>query len=268
MAMVECKECGGQISQNAETCPHCGDLIKEPRPKFSLLDLIHKISVPVVLSVAGTMITILSYFSAEGERQMEQARKLLADAFDKDPIKQQYCVFYVDHLLASGRISPEMTVGVLSSIAANATNDNVRLGALRMMPQLLEQKNYQQQLKPLLVRSVSSLIPSVTEVEVLRRQLMLDLQILVEADESYRSPLITVLTGSDRSWSFINNKPGGNPDQKQIRVGLQIKLALLSLVQDYRRAQEIAAGLVDLARPSPELSKFVSDQLNMLFVSS
>ena len=268
MAMVECKECGGQISQNAETCPHCGDLIKESRPKFSLLDLIHKISVPVVLSVAGTMITILSYFSAEGERQMEQTRKLLADAFDKDPIKQQYCVFYVDHLLASGRISPEMTVGVLSSIAANATNDNVRLGALRMMPQLLEQKNYQQQLKPLLVRSVSSLIPSVTEVEVLRRQLMLDIQILVEADESYRSPLITVLTGSDRSWSFINNKPGGNPDQKQIRVGLQIKLALLSLVQDYRRAQEITAGLVDLARRSPELSKFVSDQLDTSLVSS
>ena len=38
---------------------------------------------------------------------MEQTRKLLADAFDKDPIKQQYCIFYVDHLLASGRISTE-----------------------------------------------------------------------------------------------------------------------------------------------------------------
>ena len=59
MAMVECKECGGQISQNADTCPHCGDVIREPKPKFSLVDLVHKISVPVVLSVAGTMITIL-----------------------------------------------------------------------------------------------------------------------------------------------------------------------------------------------------------------
>ena len=86
MAMVECKECEGQISQNAETCPHCGDVIKESKAKFSLVDLIHKISVPVVLSVAGTMITILSYFSMEGERQMEQTRKLLADAFEKDPI--------------------------------------------------------------------------------------------------------------------------------------------------------------------------------------
>lgn len=78
MAMVECKECGGQISQNAETCPHCGDVIKEPKPKFSLVDLIHRISVPVVLSVAGTLITVLSYFSMEGERQMEQTRKLLS----------------------------------------------------------------------------------------------------------------------------------------------------------------------------------------------
>src|SRR6516165_6916525 len=268
MAMVECKECGGQISQNAETCPHCGDVIKEPKPKFSLVDLIHKISVPVVLSVAGTMITILSYFSMEGERQMEQTRKLLADAFEKDPIKQQYCIFYVDHLLASGRISPQMTVSVLSSVAANAANDNVRLDALRTMPQLLEQKNYQQELKPLLVKSISALISSLTEVEVLRRQLMLDIQTLVEADESYRKRLISELSALDRSWSFINNKPGGNPDEKQIRIGLQIKLALLSLVQDYRREQEVAVGLVDLAKASPELSKFASDQLETSLASS
>jgi hypothetical protein len=119
MALVECKECEAQISENAATCPKCGDVIKEAKPKFSLVDLIHKISVPVVLSVAETMITILSYFSMEGERQMEQTRKLLADAFDKDPIKQQYCIFYVDHLLELGRLSPEMTVSVLSTVAAN-----------------------------------------------------------------------------------------------------------------------------------------------------
>jgi rRNA maturation protein Nop10 len=268
MAMVQCKECGAEISENANTCPHCGDVIKEPKPKFSLLDLIQKISVPVVLSVAGTLITILTYFSMEGERQMEQTRKLLADAFDKDPIKQQYCIFYVDHLLASGRISPEMTVSVLSTVAANATNENVRLDALRMMPQLVAQQTYQKELKPLLVRGISSLIPNVTEVEVLRRQLMLDIHTLVDADESYRKALITELSAMDLSWSFINNKAGGNPDQKQIRIGLQIKLALLSLVQDYRRLQEIAAGVVDLANRSTELSKFVSDQLNMFVISS
>jgi hypothetical protein len=87
--------------------------VATPKPKFSLVDLIHKISVPLVLSVAGTIITILSYFSMEGDRQMEQTRKLLADAFDKDPIKQQYCIFYVDHLLASGRISAQMTLFIL-----------------------------------------------------------------------------------------------------------------------------------------------------------
>ena len=39
-------------------------------------------------------------------------------------------------------------------------------------------------------------------------------------------------------------------------------------MQDYRRAQDIAAGLVDLATPSPELAKFVSDQLENLLVAS
>jgi hypothetical protein len=80
-----------------------------------------------------------------------------------------------------------MTVSVLTTVAANATNDNVRLDALRMMPDLLEQKNYQEELKPFLVRRISSLIPNLTEVEVLRRQVMLDIQTLVEADESYRN---------------------------------------------------------------------------------
>jgi zinc-ribbon domain len=268
MALVECKECGAQISDNAAMCPNCGDVIKEPKPKFSLVDLIHKISVPVVLSVAGTMITILSYFSMEGERQMEQTRKLLADAFDKDPIKQQYCIFYVDHLLESGRLSPEMTVSVLSTVAANGSSESVKLDALRIMPKLVEQKKYQQELRPRLARSISGLIPSVTEVEVLRRQLMLDIETLVAEDESYRKPLIDELSGLDRSWSFVNNTQGGSVDQKQIRTGLQIKLALLSLVQDYHRAQEIARGLVNLAKPSAELSKFVRDQLDMLLVSN
>src|ERR1700747_627376 len=154
------------------------------------------------------MITILSYFSMEAERQMEQTRKLLANVFEKDPIKQQYCIFYVDHLLASGRISPQMTVSVLSSVAANAANDNVRLDALRTMPQLLEQKNYREERKPLLVKSISSLIPSVTEVDVLRRQLMLDIQTLLEADESYRKLLIAELSALYRNWMFINNKDG------------------------------------------------------------
>ena len=110
MATVECKECGADIPKRCglSTLWRCH---QEPKPKFSFVDLIHKISVPLVLSVAGTVITILGFFSMEGERRMEQTRKLLADAFDKDPIKQQYCIFYVDHLLASGRISPQMTVG-------------------------------------------------------------------------------------------------------------------------------------------------------------
>jgi hypothetical protein len=268
MAMVQCKECGGQISENADTCPHCGDVIRERKPKFSLLDLIHRISVPLVLSVAGTLITILTYFSMEGERQMEQTRKLLSDAFDKDPIKQQYCIFYVDHLLASGRISPEMTVSVLSTVAANATSETVRLEALRMMPQLLEQENFQKELKPLLVRAIGSLIPTVTEVDVLRRQLMLDIQNLVEADPSYRKALIDELSEMDRSWNIINIQGRSDPDLKQARVGIQVKLALLSLVQDYRLQQEIASSLVELAASSPELAKFVSDQLDMFSVSS
>ena len=268
MALVECKECGAKISDNAATCPSCGDIIKEPKPRFSLLDTIHKISIPVVLSVAGTMITIFTYFGQEEERKMEQTRKLLADAFEKDPIKQQYCVFYVDQLLASGRISPQMTVSVLSTVAANSTSENVRLEALRSMPRLLEQKNYEQQLKPLLTRSVPALIPSIAEVEVLRREAILDLQTLVDADESLRGPLISELTELDRRWALISNKAGGNTDQKQTRVALQIKLALFTLEQTYDRVRKIALSLLDLAKNSPELEASVRDQLQIARASS
>ena len=56
-------------------------------------------------------------------------------------------------------------MSVLSTVAANATNDTVRLDALRTMPQLIEQKNYQEELTPLLVRSISSPVRTVTEVD-------------------------------------------------------------------------------------------------------
>lgn len=264
MALVECKECGAKISDNAASCPQCGDVIREPKPRFSLLDALSKISIPVVLSVAGTVITLLTFFSQDEDRKMEQTRKLIADAFDKDPLKQQYCIFYVDHLLASGRISPQMTVSVLSTVAANSSNDNVRLDALKMMPRLLEQKKYEGDLKPLLVRGVPGLIPSISEVEVLRKEVILDLQALVDADESLRPPLTAELSGLDRRWALINRKAGVSLDPKQVRVGLELKLALLSLVQGYPRAQEVAAGLVDLARSSPEFAKFATDQLDGL----
>jgi hypothetical protein len=182
---------------------------------------------------------------------MEQTRKLLADAFDKDPIKQQYCIFHVDHLLAARRISPEITVSVLSTVAANATNDTVRLDALRTMPQLIEQKNYQEELTPLLVRSISSPVRTVTEVDVLRRQLMLNIQTLVEVDETYRRRSSLNCRPWIENWSFINSKAGGDADQKRLRVALQIKLALLSLVQDYRRLEEIATSIVELAPKGP-----------------
>jgi hypothetical protein len=268
MALVDCKECGAKISDNAASCPQCGDVIREPKPRFLPLEALSKISIPVVLSVAGTVITALTFFSQDEDRKMEQTRKLIADAFDKDPLKQQYCILYVDHLLASGRISPQMTVSVLSTVAANSTNDNVRLDALKMMPRLLEQKGYEGDLKPLLVRGMPGLIPSLSEVEVLRREALLDLQALVDADESLRPALIAELSGLDRRWALLNRNAGVSPDPKQVRVGLELKLALLSLVQGHARAQGVAAGLVDLARSSPEFSKFATDQLDGLRMAS
>ena len=39
-------------------------------------------------------------------------------------------------------------------------------------------------------------------------------------------------------------------------------------MQDYNCAQDVAAGLVELAKRSPELSKFVRDQLDTSMISS
>jgi hypothetical protein len=98
-------------SATADTCLHCGDVLKQPKPRFSLVDLIHKISVPLVL-LRGNAYTILSYFSMEGERQMEQTRKLLADAFDKDPVNSNIA-FSMSTICWPRAHFTEMTVSVL-----------------------------------------------------------------------------------------------------------------------------------------------------------
>ena len=98
MAMVERNECGGQISQNAETCPHCADVIKEPKAKFSLVDLIHKVSVPVVLSIAGTMITILSTISMS---LPTHSRKIPSNT------NTAFSMWTADHKVSTLRETPE-----------------------------------------------------------------------------------------------------------------------------------------------------------------
>ncbi|MCH7905614.1 MAG: zinc-ribbon domain-containing protein [Armatimonadetes bacterium] len=35
MALIKCKECGREVSDNAASCPHCGNPIKTPRPQLS-----------------------------------------------------------------------------------------------------------------------------------------------------------------------------------------------------------------------------------------
>lgn len=39
MAIIECKECGGQVSDKAYTCPHCGFPMKKPRQKRNIKKL-------------------------------------------------------------------------------------------------------------------------------------------------------------------------------------------------------------------------------------
>ena len=82
-----------------------------------------------------------------------------------------------------------------------------------------------------------------------------NIQTLVEVDETYRRRSSLNCRPWIENWSFINSKAGGDADQKRLRVALQIKLALLSLVQDYHRLEEIAASIVKLAKRSPELSR-------------
>ena len=71
---------------------------------------------------------------------MEQTRKRRVEHWTKIRLSSSIAFSMWTICSASGRISPEMTVSVLSTVAANATNETVRLDALRMMPQLLAKK--------------------------------------------------------------------------------------------------------------------------------
>jgi DNA-directed RNA polymerase subunit RPC12/RpoP len=35
MALMKCLECGGDVSSEAQSCPHCGVLVKKPKPPMS-----------------------------------------------------------------------------------------------------------------------------------------------------------------------------------------------------------------------------------------
>ena len=57
MALIKCKECGNEISENATACPHCGCPVNIPTKSKNILKKRAMIAIPLV--VIGGLIAYL-----------------------------------------------------------------------------------------------------------------------------------------------------------------------------------------------------------------
>ena len=65
MALIDCRECGKEISDKARTCPHCGCPSEEQERNQKIRDT-NTQSAWVVRIIVGILIIILGFFVALG----------------------------------------------------------------------------------------------------------------------------------------------------------------------------------------------------------
>ncbi|WEH92317.1 zinc ribbon domain-containing protein [Acinetobacter soli] len=80
MALINCKECGAQVSTQAKTCPNCGAKVKKPTSKLTWIIL-----GVIVFGILASMIGGESTTSSDGTKTLSPKEQALQDVkFDFD----------------------------------------------------------------------------------------------------------------------------------------------------------------------------------------
>ena len=75
MALINCPECNREISAKAESCPHCGFIIKQKQKNLSKLQVLILTSIIILIII---LFTAIYYYNAIYKKSPEIQLKGLA----------------------------------------------------------------------------------------------------------------------------------------------------------------------------------------------
>ena len=139
MPLIKCKECGAEISEQAESCPRCGIKGAGPRSR-TWIDALKAVSGTLnavvgtlVIPVAGATLAWCTFIyqqkSQEYQQKSQENEKLQAmieSAVGQDPAKELTAVRVVSCLAKIDKLPGSFALSVLGAVARNSNDQKLR----------------------------------------------------------------------------------------------------------------------------------------------
>jgi RNA polymerase subunit RPABC4/transcription elongation factor Spt4 len=132
MALAKCKECGAQISENAELCPSCGIKCAGRRTR-GWIDSLNVVS-GTLTAVFGTLIipaaaAALAWFTflyQKSRQENEKLQTMVESAVGQDVAKERTAVRVLSCLAKLDKVPAAFALSVLGAVARNSGDPQLR----------------------------------------------------------------------------------------------------------------------------------------------
>ena len=132
MPLIKCKECGAEISEQAESCPRCG--IKcAGRKSRTWIDTLNAVSGTLtavvgtlVIPVAGATLAWVTFNYKKQNQENEKLQAMVESAVGQDLAKELTAVRVVSCLAKIDKLPASFALSVLGAVARNSDDPKLR----------------------------------------------------------------------------------------------------------------------------------------------
>lgn len=89
MALIKCKECGKEVSEKAEKCPHCGVVVCQPKKKTGCLTQIFAVIVFgfIAMLIYGACSGADTTTPSQAKRNVDEISSVIPDVYINQPLQ-------------------------------------------------------------------------------------------------------------------------------------------------------------------------------------
>jgi hypothetical protein len=132
MPLIKCKECGAEISEQAESCPRCG-IKGAGRRSRTWIDSLNAVSGTLtavvgtlVIPAAGATLAWVTFNYTKQSQENEKLQAMVESAVGQDPAKELTAIRVVSCLAKIDKLPGSFALSVLGGVARNSNDPQLR----------------------------------------------------------------------------------------------------------------------------------------------
>jgi hypothetical protein len=147
MPLIKCKECGAEISEQAESCPRCG-IKGAGRRSRTWIDSLNAVSGTLtavvgtlVIPAAGATLAWVTFNYTKQSQENEKLQAMVESAVGQDPAKELTAIRVVSCLAKIDKLPGSFALSVLGGVARNSNDPQLRREAYDAIENLTLEPN-------------------------------------------------------------------------------------------------------------------------------